>query len=224
MTSRTSPSPWSILSLPEGTELALVKKRFRELAKVHHPDVGGDVRVFQQLQDAYQSILDNRQAPAVYRNVTLTLHDAFWGCDVEVSVGEVTHILPMERGITPRTYRYHDLGYGPGSDLYVEISVLEDSTWLRRGDDLATVLPVSSFLASIGGVMTVDRFGEDLEVVIPPTTQHGDLLRLPSMGMITDQGTGDVYLEIHLTTPTIPPGLYRDVEALLGKLSNFPTG
>jgi curved DNA-binding protein CbpA len=34
-----------------------VKSSFRKLAKVHHPDVGGDARVFERLQKMRDSLL-----------------------------------------------------------------------------------------------------------------------------------------------------------------------
>ena len=33
------------------------QKKFRELSKIHHPDVGGDIEEFRRIQDAYDTLL-----------------------------------------------------------------------------------------------------------------------------------------------------------------------
>ena len=50
--------PWHIFGLdPETATAEDVKNSFRELVKTHHPDVGGDARVFERLQKMRDSIL-----------------------------------------------------------------------------------------------------------------------------------------------------------------------
>ena len=50
--------PWHVFNLnPETATTEDIKKAFRELAKVHHPDVGGDERVFERLQKMRDSVL-----------------------------------------------------------------------------------------------------------------------------------------------------------------------
>jgi hypothetical protein len=45
---------WKVLGLPASATLEQVKARFRELAKAHHPDRGGDNGVFVQVQRAFE--------------------------------------------------------------------------------------------------------------------------------------------------------------------------
>ena len=42
------------LDLPYNADLADVKKRFRQLAKMYHPDMGGDARKFIELMEIYK--------------------------------------------------------------------------------------------------------------------------------------------------------------------------
>ena len=44
------------LDLPPVADLAAVKKRFRELAKLHHPDTGGDAAKFIELMQSYRKL------------------------------------------------------------------------------------------------------------------------------------------------------------------------
>jgi len=44
------------LDLPHGADPVEVKKRFRELAKIYHPDTGGDAEKFIELKQAYDKL------------------------------------------------------------------------------------------------------------------------------------------------------------------------
>ena len=46
----------SLLGLPSYAGLADIKKRYRELAKLHHPDAGGDSEKFIELLNAYEKL------------------------------------------------------------------------------------------------------------------------------------------------------------------------
>ena len=46
------------LDLPPVADLAAVKKRFRELAKLHHPDTGGDAAKFIELMQFYRKLVE----------------------------------------------------------------------------------------------------------------------------------------------------------------------
>ena len=50
--------PWHVFNLDSKTaSKEEVKTSFRNLAKIHHPDVGGDARVFERLQKMRDSVL-----------------------------------------------------------------------------------------------------------------------------------------------------------------------
>ena len=50
--------PWHVFGLdPKNATVEDVKESFRDLVKIHHPDVGGDPRVFERLQKMRDSVL-----------------------------------------------------------------------------------------------------------------------------------------------------------------------
>ena len=50
--------PWHVFGLdPKTATQEDVKASFRDLAKIHHPDAGGDARVFERLQKMRDSVL-----------------------------------------------------------------------------------------------------------------------------------------------------------------------
>jgi DnaJ-class molecular chaperone len=48
------------LDLPEGATKAQVEAQFRRLAKVHHPDCGGDAEDFKRIRAAYEEAIARR--------------------------------------------------------------------------------------------------------------------------------------------------------------------
>jgi translocation protein SEC63 len=56
--------PYSVLGLEKGAVDKEIRKAYRELSKVMHPDKGGDPKKFQELTLAYASLTD----PATKKN------------------------------------------------------------------------------------------------------------------------------------------------------------
>ena len=50
--------PWHVFGLNSSTATTDdIKKSYRQLVKIHHPDMGGDARVFERLQKMHDSLL-----------------------------------------------------------------------------------------------------------------------------------------------------------------------
>lgn len=47
----------SALGLPPGSSIEMIKARFRELAKMYHPDLGGDSNKFIELMETYKKLI-----------------------------------------------------------------------------------------------------------------------------------------------------------------------
>jgi len=47
--------------LPYDADEQTIKKRFRELAKLYHPDAGGDAEQFLDLMDTYKSLMRKKK-------------------------------------------------------------------------------------------------------------------------------------------------------------------
>jgi hypothetical protein len=53
---------WDVLGVAPGAPTAVIKERFRELARKHHPDAGGSLDTMQELSAAYETGLAERGA------------------------------------------------------------------------------------------------------------------------------------------------------------------
>lgn len=54
---------YEILGVPFGASQEEIKKAFRALAKLHHPDLGGDAEVFKKITAAYAELTGKMSTP-----------------------------------------------------------------------------------------------------------------------------------------------------------------
>ena len=107
---------------------------------------------------------------------------------------------------------------GPSGDLYVEVRVLEDSRFERRGDDLVGRVSVPYLMAILGGAVEVPVIGGRETVEVPAGTQPGQSLKLAGKGIpsLKGYGRGDLYF---VTQVEIPQKLDSEEEKALRELA-----
>jgi molecular chaperone DnaJ/curved DNA-binding protein len=92
---------------------------------------------------------------------------------------------------------------GARGDLYVTFSVGDHPRFERTGDDLFLTTSIGVFDAVFGTEIRVPTpYGQRLKLTVPPGTQPGEKMRLTGQGVRTDDGTGDLYVEIDVDIPT----------------------
>jgi curved DNA-binding protein len=100
---------------------------------------------------------------------------------------------------------YPGSGNGQAGDLYLDIQVLSNPQYERRGDDLYTEVPVDLYTAILGGEVRVPTLkGGQLLLKIPPQTQNGRQFRLAGKGMPhlnEPTSFGDLYVKARVTLP-----------------------
>lgn len=69
---------YETLGVDKGATEADVKKAFRELAREHHPDHGGETERFQEINEAYETLKDPDKRNA-YDNPTIDIGNPFAG-------------------------------------------------------------------------------------------------------------------------------------------------
>ena len=92
---------------------------------------------------------------------------------------------------------------GPNGDLYIEINVNRHEFFVRDGNDIRMVAPISALDATLGVTVDIPTVYGDVELTIPAGTQHGTQFRLKGKGVkSTRSGAGDQYVEIRIEIPT----------------------
>jgi molecular chaperone DnaJ len=92
---------------------------------------------------------------------------------------------------------------GPAGDLYIILQVKPHELFRREGYDLHLEAPVSFVQASLGTRLTVPTLKGAKELVIPPGTQPGEIIRLRGEGVPYPKGgrQGDLLVEVRVVIP-----------------------
>ena len=109
---------------------------------------------------------------------------------------------------------------GPAGDLYVEIRVNNDATYVRDGDDLHASLNIPMTAAALGTELTLDTFDGQQEIDVKAGTQSGEVITLRGLGVTHLRGYGRGDLKVHLQVDT-PAKLDAAQEDLLRQLAKL---
>ena len=104
-------------------------------------------------------------------------------------------------------------GGAPG-DLYVHVAVAQHEHFARDEDDLVYVLEVSIVQATLGTHTVLQALDGELDLVIPPGTQHGKQFVARGRGLPHLQGRGRGNLIVRVSVK-IPTSLTQEQEDLL---------
>jgi molecular chaperone DnaJ len=93
---------------------------------------------------------------------------------------------------------------GPAGDLYVVLHVKEHPVFIREGNDLHCVVPISVSQAAMGAEVQVPTMDGQHTLKIPDGTQPGTTFRIRNKGVpvLNGHGKGDLYVEVRVQVPT----------------------
>ena len=107
---------------------------------------------------------------------------------------------------------------GPPGDLFVRLEVEPSPAFERRNQDLYAVLDVSITQATLGAELTVEGLDGAETITLEPGTASGTIIRLRGKGVpnLQRRGRGDLFVTVHVVTPT---HLSREERSLLEQLA-----
>ena len=245
---------YKTLGIERGASEDDVKRAYRKLASIHHPDKGGDTAKFQEIQAAYEAITSGK-ADQPQGGGFNDLHEMFnmgrragarsWtfntGWDDNVKNPDVNISIPcslkeahtgftktIEFTLPDKTSKRLSVTFPPGcnrdvkirytgeggqlvqnlpaSDLYVKLDISNDSTWVLNGKDLYIDIVISVWQAMCGATAKIIDIDEtEIEITIPPGTQHGTQLRLRNRGFNIRGSTarGNGYVNVRVKIPAL---------------------
>jgi molecular chaperone DnaJ len=127
------------------------------------------------------------------------------GATVEESKAKVKIPAGVFDGAKLRLGGHGEAGQNGGAtgDLYVVISVADDRTFERHGDDLYCIQRIPFAIATLGGEVEVATIDGKCSLKIPEGTQSGDTLRMKNQGMVRMHSgvRGDQYVRIDIEVP-----------------------
>jgi molecular chaperone DnaJ len=100
----------------------------------------------------------------------------------------------------------------PG-DLYVQVHVKKHDIFERDGINLHCEMPISFFMAALGGELDVPTLKGGVKLKIPAETQSGKIFKLKGMGMpsVQGSGTGDLLCKVVVETPVNLTAMQKDL-------------
>jgi molecular chaperone DnaJ len=131
---------------------------------------------------------------------------------------EIAITIPagIENGEVIRlTGRGEAIANGEPGDLYVKVHVQPHQTIKREGANLITTLPVKLTDALLGNTYQVTTLDGTVDIKIPASIKHGELLRIRDKGVPQDRGRGDFLVRIEIQ---IPQKLSRKAKKLVDEL------
>jgi curved DNA-binding protein len=157
-----------------------------------------------------QSQSTRRARPAEYQqDVQITFDEAYRGAERTVTVNGRRLQMKIPAGARTGT-KVRMSGAGPtgpdgrAGDLFLNIEVLPDSRFERKGDDLYTDVNIDLYTAILGGDTRVTTPEGTVVLTIPPGTQPGQSFRLSGRGMprLRSSGVkGDLYARVKIQIP-----------------------
>ncbi len=91
---------------------------------------------------------------------------------------------------------------GPSGDLYIIFRVEPHKLFQRKGMDLYVDLPVPYATAALGGAVRVPDLNDSFLYNIPEGTQNGTVFTIRGKGIVSRQGTGNLYARVFVEVPT----------------------
>src|SRR3989338_3912473 len=187
---------YKILGVNKNASEEEIKKAFRKLAHVHHPDKsGGNEARFKEASEAY-AVLSDKKKRAQY--------DAFGTTGAGAGAGG----FQGAAGFDPSGFGFDFSGFGNAGfdtgDLGDILSSIFGGRRVRRGRDIAVDIELSFQEAIFGAqrkVLINSKVVKQKEVSIsvPPGIEDGQMIRLSGMGETLEGGLpGDLYVKVHV--------------------------
>jgi len=93
---------------------------------------------------------------------------------------------------------------GPNGDLFLKVKIKEHPLYKLEGDDIHAELVLKPEEALLGRTKYITTLEGVMELVIPPNTQSGKILRLRGKGLKSASGVGDHYVHTSIKIPESP--------------------
>ena len=91
---------------------------------------------------------------------------------------------------------------GPPGDLIVQIHIMQDAYFKRKGNDVYVDTPINIVQALLGTKLPVKTiYGKTVNLSIKPGTQNNTSFRLKGIGVKSKYETGDMFVNVNVEIP-----------------------
>lgn len=156
------------------------------------------------------------------RKLTMQVHEMDDNGNITPKTKDIEFNIPsgLTDGSKIRLKEKGGKGYfgGKAGDLCLKINISDSQGFNIDGYDLERELPITPWLAALGGEVSVPTLDGKTKIKIPPGTQSGQRIRLKGKGMPrhSNKPQGNLYI---VTKIVIPEKLTAKEKALFEELS-----
>jgi curved DNA-binding protein len=151
----------------------------------------------------------SNQGRDVRQKLSISLAEAYTGGSRRVAIDgrklDVKIPAGAQTGTRIRLSGQGARGARGAGDLYLDVEVLPDKRFERKGDDLHTETDVDLYTAVLGGETKVPTLEGDVVLTIPAGSQPGQTFRLKGRGMPRlrhKDEHGDLFVRLNVVIPT----------------------
>jgi curved DNA-binding protein len=208
-----------------------IKKAYRKLAGIHHPDKGGDTKRFQEIQYAYDMLTakgtdrfnqnytsasnpfadlmkkynENVKQKNYTMTVFVTLEQVANGAmeNIKIDLNGVQTLVQIRipKGVADDE-QYKFRDILPDGELLITFKIHRHSLFDRKGLDLYRRVTLNMFELIVGTTVTLtDITGAEFTLTIPPNTKPDTKFRLKNRGLTKINEIGDQYVLIDIVLP-----------------------
>jgi len=148
------------------------------------------------------------KGPDVETRLRLSFEQALKGGPTEIVLPDGEKIrINIPKGVRPGfKMRIREKGRpgpsGKRGDLYITIDVEPHPRFKRIEDDLYTTITINPVEMMLGtSKYIVSPYGKRIKLNIPAGVRPGEKLRVRGQGVETNQGVGDLYVEVNVEMP-----------------------
>ncbi|MCH5597692.1 DnaJ C-terminal domain-containing protein [Niabella ginsengisoli] len=103
-----------------------------------------------------------------------------------------------------KSYGGPGINGGPTGDLFITFTIVNNTAFTRRGNDLYIDVPINLYKAMLGGDETIETLDGKVKLTVKPETQNGTKVRLKGKGfpVYKNEGSfGDLYITWQVELP-----------------------
>ncbi|HYG41073.1 MAG TPA: DnaJ C-terminal domain-containing protein [Cytophagales bacterium] len=162
--------------------------------------------------------------PDLEGRIDISMEEAFSGTSRIIDLSERKLRVKIKPGIKDgEILRIKNQGTKTPNkgDLLLKVSIKIDPKFERKENDIYTDVPVSVYVAVLGGKTKVDTLGGSVNINIPKGIAGGKVLRLKGLGFPDYKNStikGDLYARINIT---VPQNLSAEETELFRKLAEM---
>lgn len=220
-------NPWDILGIQPDSPLPDVKKAYKSLSQIHHPDKGGKVTDWLMINEAYETIKSKKYIPIVSStnthmlNLKLSIKQQIEGIDEIIAVEDGGKELFMNIKIPPGAVAGDKIKVRQKSKNYIiNIKEKAHSVFTRQGSSLIMYKSISVIDALKRTPILIESPTEQfLEIDLPEEIKTGTIVTVAKHGMYDKKKRQRGNLKIHLIVD-LPILTDENIEEFITRLKN----